>query len=110
MTFESAIQNRAWLLANNKEAEFEFWCSQNQCDQSSESLQFFHNEIIKTTEKEKMTRSFSNYCGFFVEWNSDFGTCRVFVLGEKEGKSLLKKIKVEGNLYKNVNGKIEKIY
>ena len=74
------VNNRAWLLANDKELDFKLWCKRKDIPSDNPwSLQFYRTELKKTAEKEKMIKSFSNLNGFFICWQSEVaGNCSVF--------------------------------
>lgn len=107
------LSNQAWLIANNKEQEFETLCKEQEIPSANPwSLHFYINKIKRAEEERKMTSSFSNFNGFFVEWyDQNCGPCRVFNKSEKEARELFAnlKSKMVVELFKLENGKLEKI-
>ena len=107
------LSNQAWLIANNKEQDFETWCKEQEIPVSNPwSLHFYINKIKRADEVKKMTSSFSNFNGFFVEWyGQNCGLCWVFNKSEKEARELFAKLKSKMvvELFKLENGKLEKI-
>lgn len=113
MTHPNHVVNRAWLIANNKEQEFETWCKKQEIPSANPwSLHFYINSLQRAVEERKMTSSFSNSNGFFVEWyGQNCGLCWVFNKSEKEARELFAKLKSKMvvELFKLENGKLEKI-
>lgn len=113
MTHPNHVVNRAWLIANNKEQEFETWCKEQEIPVSNPwSLHFYINKIKRADEVKKMTSSFSNFNGFFVEWyDQNIGSCRVFNKSEEKARELFAnlKSKMVVELFKLENGKLKKI-
>ena len=77
-TKANEVPNRAWLISNDLELEYDLWCTVNNYEQDDVSLQFFKNEKDKAVQLKKMVMPFSNVDGFFVCWNSEAGICPVF--------------------------------
>ena len=113
MTHPNHVVNRAWLIANNKEQEFETWCKEQEIPVSNPwSLHFYINKIKRAEEERKMTSSFSNFNGFFVVWyGQNCGPCWVFNKSEKEARELFANLKSKMfvELFKSQDGKSKKI-
>lgn len=59
--------NYAWLIMNDKEAEFELWCENMELKKDNPwSLHFFKAEVERTEKMEKMRKSFFCLDGFFL--------------------------------------------
>ena len=66
----NVLEDKLWLTANSKEAEFELFCKQNDLDQKEPmSLKIFINEEISETISKKKDSAESFYAnGFFICW------------------------------------------
>ena len=108
-----ALENLVWLIANDKEAEFELFCKQHDLDEVHPvSLQLFINREKKAVEKEKEEKPFSLSNGFFVCWEDKFaGECRVFNQNKRDAQMLFANLKRDRQveLFECKNGQLKKI-
>ena len=79
------LSNQVWLIANDKEAEYDLFCFTYDLQKTEESLQLFKNEAVAN---EKMASPFSS-CGSFVFWSTPDGQlCKVKAPNEEQAKWL----------------------
>lgn len=86
----NVLEDKLWLTANSKESEFELFCKQNDLDQSEPmSLKIFINEKKSETISQKENNAESFYAsGFFIQWETKAGTCRIFTKDPHEAAFL----------------------
>ena len=81
------IENQLWLIANNKEAEFEFFCKTNDLKMEDPfSLKMFINEETVVNQQNDKSSFYHN--GFFVRWADLNGQYRIFTKSGKEASML----------------------
>lgn len=111
-TKANEVSNRAWLIGNDLEMEYDLWRAVNNADDDETSLQFFKNDVEKSEQLKKMVKPFSySQLGFFVCWNSDAGLCSVFNPQYREAATLFAdlKSKKDAELYSWADGVLKRI-